>query len=57
MTYYVNDPKKLFTLEEFIEETVDLDVDDPYGLSTEAFRRCADEIEEYSTKILEKLNL
>jgi protein-tyrosine-phosphatase len=57
LSYYTNDSKKIYTLKECAGEINDLDVDDPYGLSTEAFRRCADEIEEYSTKILEKLDL
>ncbi len=59
LSYYTNDSKKVVTLKECAGETDDLDVDDPYGLSTEteAFRRCADEIEEYSIKILESLDL
>ena len=57
LSYYINDSEKIFTLKECSGETDDLDVDDPYGLSTEAFRRCADEIEEFSIKILEKLDL
>jgi protein-tyrosine-phosphatase len=57
LSYYTNDSERVFTLKECAGETEDLDVNDPYGLSTEAFRRCADEIEEYSTRILEKLKL
>jgi protein-tyrosine-phosphatase len=57
ISYYTNDSKKVVTLKECAGDTDYLDVDDPYGLSTEAFRRCADELEEYSTKILEKLDL
>ena len=57
LSYYTNDSKKVVTMKECGGEINDLDVDDPYGLSMEAFRRCADEIEEYSIKILEKLDL
>ncbi|MFX1520779.1 MAG: low molecular weight protein arginine phosphatase [Promethearchaeota archaeon] len=57
LSYYTTDSKKIYTLKECAGEINDLDVEDPYGLSTEAFRRCADEIEEYSAKILAKLDL
>jgi len=57
LSYYINDSEKIFTLKEYSGKRDDLDVDDPYGLSTEAFRKCVDESEEYSTRILEKLDL
>ena len=57
LSYYINDSEKILTLKECSGEKDDLDVDDPYGLSTERFRRCADEIEEYLNKILIKLDL
>ena len=50
--------KKLFTLKEFIKESEDLDILDPYGQSLEVYQKTKDEIkkylEEFKNKIINK---
>lgn len=51
-----NSMPKLFTLNEYIGNTVHPDIEDPYGTDLESYRQCATEIETACVRLLAKLH-